>query len=98
MMKKGNDKKNKKNRSFESNLDPLSPGDKKLGNSPKRSKKENKINNLANVLTNEKSSNKIEIVSSEEVTSQVTVENSPLPEGANRKANNRLDFINAKKK
>jgi len=45
-MKKGSDKKNKKNRSFESNFDPLSPGDKKLGNSPKRSKKENKSTTL----------------------------------------------------
>jgi len=52
-MKKGNDKKNKKNRSFESNSDSLSPGDKKLGNSPKRSKKDNKADSSVIVPTNE---------------------------------------------
>jgi len=68
-MKKRSDKKNKKNRSFESNSDPLCPGDKKLGNSPKRSKKENKATILANVPTNEKSPNKMEIMNLEKVAS-----------------------------
>jgi len=40
----------------------------------------------------------MEIMNLEEVAGQVTVENSPSPEGVNRNTNNRLDFINAKKK
>jgi len=76
-MKKGNDKKNKKNRSFESNSDPLFPGDKKLGNSPKRSKKDNRADSSVNVLTNEKSPNKMEMINLDEVAGQVTVVNSP---------------------
>jgi len=76
-MKKENDKKNKKNRSFESNFDPLSPSDKKVENSPKRSRKENKSNISTSDPNKEKSPNKMEVMNLENVASQVTVENSP---------------------
>jgi len=95
-MKKGNGK-NKKNRSIDSNSDPSPPGDIKLGNSPKRSRKDNRTATSVNVSTAEISPNRMDIMNLEEVASQVIVVNSPPSEGVNSITNNRLVFINSQR-
>jgi len=95
-MKKRSDEKNKKNRSFESNPDPLSPGDKRIGNSPKRTKTEKKcIDPISDPI---RSSNEMEVTNLENVASQITIEGSFSPTLPNKGASNRLDFINVQKK
>jgi len=94
MKKKESDK---KNRSFESNSDPLPSGEKRIRNSPKRSRTEKKLTELINDSIRDKSSNEMEITNLENVASQITIEGSFSPALPNKGVNNRLEFINSQK-
>jgi len=71
---------------------------KKIGNSPKRSRKENNPSNIAKDTNKELSSNKMDLTNLDEVASQDTIEDSMMPITTDRGLSNRLNFINAQKK
>jgi len=97
-MKKGNDKKNKKNRLFELNPSLSSPGDHNGGNSPKRSRKGYDPLVASDVSAGDNNPDKMEFTVVENVASQVTVAESPELGASSGLTSNRLSFINAQKK
>jgi len=93
MKKKGNEK---KNRSYGSN--PLSPGEKRVGNSPKRSRTEIIHTDVINDSTKDNNSSAMKISNIDNIASQITIESPLSPASSNRRVNNRLEFINSQKK
>jgi|GEM_PF-3618811 len=91
-MKKGKDKKNK---SLESKSSPPSPGEKRFGNSPKRSRTELSKPTSGNEMNNSNALSTLEYSNLDMVANQVTIESSPSPLQA--VVNNRLEFINSQK-
>jgi len=93
-MKKGKDK---KNRSFDSKSNPPSPGERRSGNSPKRSRTDANFSMHGGENNLDESSSIMECANVDMVASQVTIGSSSPPSSIFTRNNNRMEFINSQK-
>jgi len=94
-MKKG---KEKKNRSFESKSNPSSPNDKRIGNSPKRSRTEDKHPPVGGDVIDNDGLPGMEFSMLENVASQVTIMDTSSSSPTDGRKNSRWEFIKSQKK